>query len=89
MSGAPPSPLDDELPGRVAQVPMHDPLIQSKTHLHADGSPLQFMTSTPSDHESRHIALFHSLPRFWITIPTFNGLGKADFQFHGCSHHLQ
>ena len=62
---------------------------QSKTHLHADGSPLQFMTSTPSDHESRHIALFHSLPRFWITIPTFNGLGKADFQFHGCSHHLQ
>ena len=29
MSGAPPSPLDDELPGRVAQVPMHDPLIHS------------------------------------------------------------
>lgn len=52
---------------------------QSKTHLHADGSPLQFTTSTPSDRESRHIALFHSLPRFWITIPTFNGLGKADF----------
>lgn len=25
----PPSPLDDELPGTVAQVPMHDPLIYS------------------------------------------------------------
>ena len=68
MSGAPPSPLDDELPGRVAQVPMHDPLIHSLQvgphglHPEGESGPRWPGAQRSSPHNERRLHLRFGIP---------------------------